>query len=62
MEDFAAGDDQRGKVMPARCGLYPFRRKIRPALWKNLWSSGIYGIETQVLSGGNYEYGTQRFE
>jgi hypothetical protein len=34
MEDFAAGYDQREKVMPARCGLYPFRRKIRPALWK----------------------------
>jgi hypothetical protein len=34
MEDFAAGDDQRGKVMPARCGLYSFQRKIRPAPWK----------------------------
>jgi len=61
-KDFAGGDRPCGQVIllnvRIRRGLYPFRRKVRPAKCgrevPNLESDGICGFRTRMFIGGNY--------
>lgn len=55
MENLAGGEDKPRHVIPARCGLYPFSRKVRPALSKTIVDAHLPNCDA-VFRGGNYDY------